>query len=644
MPVSRTVCNRDCPDCCSILLETDSQGRAVKLKGDPNDPVTRGFLCERTSRFLARQNSPDRFTRPMWRPQRGQELQPVSWEFALDWVAQRLRACREESGAASIFHYRSGGSMGLLMQLSDYLFEAFGPVSIKRGDICSGAGEAAQEADFGICESHDLFDLKNSRGIVLWGKNVHTSSPHLLPLLLEARQKGVRLLGVDPVRTRLASIVDDFLQPRPGEDFALAMAAAHDFVTAPLDPDPASFCDHWDEYRAMVLSRSQQAWAEQAGVSLEQVGALVSLLRNRPAAIQVGWGMGRRRWGGAVIRAVDSLAAISGNLGIPGGGASYYFGRRSAYDSLPLGGLKVAPRSFSEARFGPEVLAAQDPPVRLIWVTAGNPASMLPDSLAVRRALEQTETVVVVDTHPTDTTDLADLVLPTLTLLEDDDLLGAYGNHFLRASSPVLEAPGEARHELWIWQELATRLGLGDILQGTPREWKERMTRRLAEVGITVDRLEREAVANPFARPVLFEGLKFPTVNGKMQLIHECPEFSPLDAEYPLRLAAFSTPKSQASQWSVPVDDHCQARIHPNQAQGLQDGELVLLETPTSSLPVRVRLDEGVHPLLVVLDKGGMGRLGGCPNQLISAEETDIGGGANFYDQPVRLQKSLRRI
>ena len=120
---------------------------------------------------------------------RNGNFHPISWNEALDLAAERLTAIRRESGPAAIFHYRSGGSLGLLKHLSDYFFEQFGPVTTKRGDICSGAGDAAQEADFGDSDSHDLFDLLNSRNILLWGKNVFTSSPHLVPILREARAK-----------------------------------------------------------------------------------------------------------------------------------------------------------------------------------------------------------------------------------------------------------------------------------------------------------------------------------------------------------------------------------------------------------------------------------------------------------------------
>src|SRR6478735_84381 len=130
----KTVCNRDCPDACSIVA-TVEDGRVIRLAGDPDHPVTRGFLCWRTNHFLPIQSSPERLTTPMLRGADGQH-RPIGWEEALDLAAERLTQIRRESGPAAIFHYRSGGSLGMLKVLSDWFFELWGPTTTKRGDIC----------------------------------------------------------------------------------------------------------------------------------------------------------------------------------------------------------------------------------------------------------------------------------------------------------------------------------------------------------------------------------------------------------------------------------------------------------------------------------------------------------------------------
>ncbi len=636
----RTVCSRDCPDACSILVEVED-GRAVSLRGDPEDPVTAGFLCERTSKFLGRQYSEDRFTSPMLRVDG--ELKAISWSEALDLAAQKLKTVKEESGGQAILDFRGGGSLGMLTRLTSVLLDQFGPVTQKSGDICSGAGEAAQVADMGMCESHDIFDTLNSSLIVIWGKDVHTSGVHLLPILKRAQKNGCKLVGIDVRGTKLKALCDDFSLVRPGGDAALAFGLArHLFDQGGIVENAPDFCDNFESYKQLVHRKTVSEWAEEAGVSrsfLEGLGD--DMQGSKPVSFQIGWGLARRKSGAMTVRAIDALAAVSGNLGIPGGGANFCVARSAPFNKdygLPK---HKAPRKLKESLLGQEILAcgAGEHPIRLIWVTAGNPVSMLPDSLKVKEAFDSTEFVVVVDTHPTDTTDVADLVLPTLTLLEDDDVMGAFGNHYLRASTPALTPPDGPKHEFHIVQGLAERLGLGQMFAGSVALWKEKVTQSICAEGPTLEELHQNPCLRPHANPVLFLGQRFPTPSGKFQLIDDFPEPTQIDPEYPLTLLATSSPKSQSSQWAVdPIGIVDRLRVHPQGAKGFAHGERVLLESRQGAMAVTLVLDPHLQPQVAYLPKGGMLRHGACPNGLIKAVETDFGGGASYYDEPVRIR------
>ena len=216
--VRATTCNRDCPDACRIVA-TVQDGQVIALAGDPQHPITQGFLCHRTANFLTRQSGTVRLTQPLLRQPDGQ-FAAIGWEQALDLAAQKLGKIRDSSGGAAILHYHSGGSLGMIGQVIDLFFAHLGPVTVKRGDICSGAGDAAQMADFGVEDSNDVTDLLNSKHILLWGKNPAVSGPHLLPVLKRARQGGTRVTLIDPVFHKTAHLCDSYLQPRPGGDFA----------------------------------------------------------------------------------------------------------------------------------------------------------------------------------------------------------------------------------------------------------------------------------------------------------------------------------------------------------------------------------------------------------------------------------------
>jgi len=631
----RTLCNRDCPDSCGIVA-TVEHGRVTKLAGDPAHPVTRGFLCHRTNQFLKLQYSPERLTAPLMR--KNGELVPVGWDEALHYAAAELMRIRDESGPAAILDYRSGGSLGLLKTVTSYFFSLFGPVTVKRGDICSGAGEAAQVLDFGVSDSGSLFQLEKSKSILVWGKNVVVSSPHLVPLLKQARARGAELRLVDPVFHKTASLCDSFIQPRPGGDFALALGVVRLlFERGWVDPDAESYCDHLPALRALALSRTLEDWCADADVSSDEAAELARMLGpGSPCTILVGWGMGRRDNSGAIVRALDALGAVSGNLGVEGAGVSFYFQRRGAFDALPG---KPPPRTLCEPRLGPELLAAADPPIRAVWVTAGNPVAMLPESQTTAEALRTRDLVVVVDPFLTDTARVADLVLPTTTLLEADDLIGAYGHELIGVSRPVVAPPPGVKSDLEIIQALAERVGLGEELAGDARSWKRRMVQsKLAARGVALEDLEAGPIENPLAAKVLFEGRRFPTKSGRVNLIHDAPPPSPSrPANFPLLLTSVSTLRSQSSQWYEPPDAPLTLTVHPDAAPGFSESEVCGLESALGQLEVRLHLDARQRRDVALLPKGGHLHRGTAANALTRARVTDLGEGGALYEEPVRL-------
>jgi anaerobic selenocysteine-containing dehydrogenase len=637
----KTTCNRDCPDACGMLA-TVEDGRVTKIQGDPEHPVTRGFLCYRTSRFLERQYDPERLTSPLLR--RNGTLEPVSWERALDLVAEKLLQVRAESGGAAILNYRSGGSLGMMKHVIDFFFERFGPATIKSGDICSGAGEAAQHTDFGEADSHDFFDLLHSRTIVLWGKNPYVSNLHLLPLLREAKTRGTRLVQIDPVRHRGADLAELYLQPRPGGDIAVALGVIRMlFERGKTDPQAATYCDHVNELRDAAYARTIEEWATRADLQPAEIEQLAEIYADGPSSILVGWGLQRRSNGSATVRALDALGAVSGNLGIPGGGVSFYFKRRGAFDLSFSRGLDVAPRAIPESLLGPGILEADSPPIRVAWITNSNPVAMLPESQTVARALRTRELTVVVDAFLTDTAREAHLVLPTTTMLEDDDLVGAFGHHYIGHVQPVVPPPSGVKTDYEILQELAPRVGLQREFSDSVEQWKRRILARVAHRGASLEELQRGAVRNPLAPQVLFADRKFPTPNGKMQLIHSIDPGPPQPtAERPLLLMALATEKSQASQWPARKQDGiATVTVHPDAANGFQSGDRVRLESELDSIEVRVQFDEAQRRDVALMEKGGWLHRGRSANALVRAKTTDAGGGAAYYDTPVRLVPCL---
>jgi anaerobic selenocysteine-containing dehydrogenase len=591
----KTACNRDCPDACGLVAEVE-EGRVTALRGDRDHPVTRGFLCLRTSRYPA------------------------------------------------IFHYRSGGSLGILKHLTDLFFDRFGPCVQKRGDICSGAGEAAQVEDFGVCDSNAQTDLRNSRHILLWGKNPAVSSVHLVPLLRECRQAGAKVTLVDPVHQKSAALADRVLQPAPGRDLELAMGVAHVLISAQnTDPNAPDFCEGLEGFQQLARQRSAAEWAGACGLSVEDLRHLASTLVDGPTAILVGWGLQRRLRGAATVRALDALSAISGNLFRPGGGCSFYFRRRRPFSAFEF--ELRAPRWIREPCFAEDLLAA-DPPIRLCWITAGNPVAMLPDSQNVARALDRTEFVVVADCLRTETVEHADLVLPVPSLLEDDDLLGSYGHHGIVESRPVVEPPPGVMHEAELFQELARRLSV-DFPMGSIDSLKQQALADVAEMGAGLEDLRKSGgfLQSPLARDVLFTEGRVETPSGRVRLLQEVPEPPQLAApparageSGPLWLFSNSTEKSQASVWvGDGPGDHITVVVGANVLPGSADGCLVRVRSATGEIAAVLRRDPRQRDDVAIVPKGGSLRSGQAANALVAARPTDMGLGAAYLDCLVRI-------
>jgi anaerobic selenocysteine-containing dehydrogenase len=246
---------------------------------------------------------------------------------------------------------------------------------------------------------------------------------------------------------------------------------------------------------------------------------------------------------------------------------------------------------------------------------------------------------VVVDAFLTDTARLAHVVLPTTTLLETDDLLGAYGHHYVGVATPVIPPPPGVKSDLEILQELGRKVGMDDALAGDARAWKRRMAEpKLAAHGITLETLERGPVKNPLVQPVLFADRKFQTPSGRVNLITAAQEEdAPAPDDPPLYLMALSTDKAQSSQWSKVPDGPAVVTVHPDASKGVPDGGLCRIASSVGSMVVRLRHDPLQRRDVALTPKGGHMSEGRCANALIRARVTDLGEGGALYEERVRI-------
>src|SRR5271167_2382589 len=242
-----TVCSHDCPDSCGVLVTIDDAGRATRVQGDPNHPVTRGFLCGKVTKYLDRVYSPDRLLYPMRRragvPKgplaQGRETEAferISWDEALDEIAAKFKEITTEFGPESVLPYSYAGTIGKLGygSMDRRFFHRLGASQLDR-TICSTAGGKALTSVYGVKLGTPPQDFAHAGLILAWGANVHGNNVHLWPFIEEARRKGAKLVVIDPYRTRTAALADEHLAINPGTDTALALGLMHVILSMGLE-------------------------------------------------------------------------------------------------------------------------------------------------------------------------------------------------------------------------------------------------------------------------------------------------------------------------------------------------------------------------------------------------------------------------
>jgi len=331
----RTTCTLDCPDTCSIIAEVED-GRVVRLKGDPDHPITAGFLCGKVATgYLDRYNSPDRLLHPLRRvgPRGDGRWERIGWDEALDLVASQIRAAVDRYGSLAVLDYGRAGSHGVLKLLNRRFFNLLGGATTTCGSLCVGAIQAAQTADFGGREPHDWPDLEHSRAVLVWGRDPAKSHIHLLPFLKRARAGGAPLILIEPFLTQTATFVDLHLRPRPGGDGYLAIGIAKRLFARGLVDQAymAARVANLEDYRALLDGYTMDQVSRLSGVPIGEIEQAAEIYgTRRPAAILVGYGVNNYRRGPQAYRLIDALAAITGNVGRPGGGVSH---GRGLYDA-----------------------------------------------------------------------------------------------------------------------------------------------------------------------------------------------------------------------------------------------------------------------------------------------------------------------
>jgi anaerobic selenocysteine-containing dehydrogenase len=633
-----TACTMDCPDACSLVVTQSEDGR-VKVKGNPDNPFTSGFTCPKMTDHVRRVQSPLRIVHPQLKTATGWKT--IGWDEALDRCAAKIQNLR--SRPMAILHIHNEGAKGALKEATTLLFARLGTSRV-RGSLCDAAGYIACLHDFGSRDNNDINDLLHADRIVNWGKDLSRSSVHTAALIKRARKNGTRVLSISPGGDGNHTFSDACIRIRPGADRFLAAAVLQLLIeNDSISKKVLSHARDPGKFFSLICSQPMDVLLEACDVARGDLQKIYEWYAEaKPLATLIAAGLQRYRYGGENVRFINALALLSGNIGRAGGGS--YFQLHS-YRNLNLKWLRESERlprrSFQFPVIGREILAAADPPIEMIWVNGANVVNQAPDSRQVMKAFAGVDFTVVVDAFMNDTARLADLVLPSTLILEHEDIIGSYLHEQVQYVCPALAAPGEAKSDYWILRQIGARLDPPISLPAA--EDCLRAALDSPHLSTSLEEIRRCGCARSNRPQIAYADLRFAHADRKYRfpyVLHAEPQ---PPAGYPLRLLSLVRRKAIHSQ-ILPEDQKIPPAVWvaPDSSclNDLSLKEPIELVSPLGRLQVTVQTLPGLHPDAVIYRRGDWISRGGGVNQLIAARLTDIGSGAAYYDQYVRLENT----
>lgn len=705
--IVHTVCSHDCPDSCGVLVHVDEAGKATRVEGDPAHPVTRGFLCGKVAKYLDRVYSPDRLLYPMRRRagvakgslvagREADAFERISWDQALDHVADRLGKISGEFGPESVLPYSYAGTIGVLGygSMDRRFFHRLGASQLDR-TICSTTGGDALLSVYGRKLGTDTEHFRHARLIIAWGANVHGNNIHLWPFIEEARRNGGRLIAIDPYETRTTRCADRHIPINPGTDVALALGLMHVIIRDDLyDHDYVARHTHgFEPLRERVADYPPDRVSAWTGISGPDIELLArEYATTTPAVIRMNYGIQRCENGGAAARSVAMLPCLTGAWRHLGGGLQLSTSGAFNWDKQTIEQpelMNASPlgrpaRVVNMSLLGQALTSLNNPPVKALFVYNSNPAAVAPNQGEVLRGMTRNDLFTVVhEQFFTDTADYADILLPATTFLEHKDVQGAYGHYYVQISEQAIDPVGESRSNVWLFSELARRMGFTEecfhdspdqlIAQalgaGEPGQhaWMQGLTaERLAAAGGHIRlQFESEADGEPF-RPFADGG--FTTPSGKAEFYSESfaargldplPGFKPPiesrhtdpgNAVYPLEFLPRKADNYMNSTFAnIPLHQRMESRhnhrieMHATDAlaRSIAEGDWVEVFNDRGSIRLQALINTAVRPGVVAarLNWNKLSPGGGNVNQLTSQRLTDFGGGPTFYSVLVEVRK-----
>jgi anaerobic selenocysteine-containing dehydrogenase len=645
--IVKTFCARMDHGGCGLLIHVEA-GKIVRVEGDPDSPLNQGTMCAKGIAQVERLNHPDRLRYPLKRAGAKGEgrWERISWEEALSTIAQKIQE-NLDRGEERAVAFAQGTPKGLELYMMIRLANLLKiPHVATPGSICHMPRETAALI---TCGFFPVPDYDHPPALVLvWGSNLFQTNEEgvIGSQLRRALDRGAKLITIDPRRTHLASRANLWLQPRPGSDLALALGMLKVIVEEGLYDE--GFVQNWtagfEELRVLLQEYALPRVSTLTWIPEDKIAAAARLYAGtRPACIQWGNALEHNINSVQSARALMILKAVTGNLDAPGGNVN-----RVSPPILRPGDF-VLSKSFPDKReklLSPEfrlatmmgftpsqlivktILSGRPYPIRMMYIQGGNPLLSYANASETFQALKNLEFLAVAEIFMTPTAQLADIVLPTATNFEFDDI-GHYGlpHGFILARPKVVDPPEECWPDLLILNELGKKLGHEKSFWPTLRACLDDM---LKPAGMTYEDLKKAGILKGKWTYRSYEGRGFNTPSGKVEIYsskfkdwgyHPLPVFREIleapepDAagvqEYPLLLTSAKDPNYFHSAYRNisslrKLSPEPLVFLHPETAQKIhiQEGDWARIETQMGKIRQKVAFSADLDPRVVVAAYG----------------------------------------
>ena len=683
-----SACPHDCPSTCALEVEVFGNNAIGRVRGAEDNDYTAGVICAKVARYAERVHHPDRLKQPLRRtgPKGSGQFSPISWDDALDLVAEQFARAEQAHGSEAVWPYFYAGTMGYVMRDGIHRLRHAKKYSGFFTTICVNPAWTGFVAGTGRLAGADPREMAKSDLVVIWGTNAVNTQVNVMTHATRARkERSAKIVAVDVYMNGTMRQADLPVLIRPGTDGALACAVMHC-----LFRDNKADWDYLDRYTdaprelAAHLRTRDPQWASQiTGAPVETIEAFAKLVgENKRAYFRLGYGFSRSRNGAINMHAASCIAAVTGAWRLEGGGAFHNNGAVFHLNTRLIEGTDLRDpsiRMLDQSRIGAILTGNADalrggPPVTALLIQNTNPVSVAPDQETVKRGFAREDLFVCVhEQFITDTAKMADVVLPATMFVEHDDFYTAGGSQYILFGPKLIDPPGECRSNHDVICGLAERLGAEHPgFAMTPRELVDATLQDSGWGTLAELEAKRWIDCQPdFATAHYLNGFAYP--DGKFRFKPDWPDvpfsrkqvnYSPAsipslpdhwnvieeaDAEHPFRLATspargFLNSSFTETPTSLAREQRPTVMIHPDDAAALEvtDGEEVSLGNRRGVVRLHAKVFDGVRRGVLIAESLWPNSAypdGRGINTLTGADPVAPFGGAAFHDNKVWLKK-----